>query len=169
MPIEQKFKFVEEFLNTERVKELIEEERLDDVYRLLLQETSLDPYYLTRYLLSLDIQPLDYMTVIFDEMFSRIYREEPTRLYIPEKIKLIKDYAFYKCTELVEVTIPASVRELGFGAFFGCTGLTRITIHNPNIILDDDVFYGCEVSVRVPRGAKCIKYLQDHNVNYIEV
>ncbi|MBQ9077659.1 MAG: leucine-rich repeat domain-containing protein [Muribaculaceae bacterium] len=49
-------------------------------------------------------------------------------LAIPNDITEIKDYAFYNCMNLTEVTIPSSVTKIGEGAFYGCTDLASIDI-----------------------------------------
>lgn len=170
--MQQKLKFVKEFLNDEKIVAFIEEDDLDNVFRCLIHETGIDVYYLTRYLLSLDIDPLEFMTTIPHEMFSRVYRDntDPVVINIPQTIKTIGDYAFYKCSSIVQVKIPASVREIGFGAFVGCTALELVDIKNGNITFDEMVFENCpNVIVRVPKGAKCIKYLQESKVKYVEL
>ena len=47
---------------------------------------------------------------------------------IPKGIRLIGDYAFYRCTGLTLITIPDSVTTIGEKAFMDCADLASITI-----------------------------------------
>ncbi len=47
---------------------------------------------------------------------------------IPEGVKVIDDYAFYKDTSLVKVDISKGVEQINIYAFYGCTKLTDFTI-----------------------------------------
>jgi len=62
----------------------------------------------------------------------------------------IEDYAFFRCSNLVSITIPASVTTIGEGVFRNCTSLTSITIPNSVTTIGGDAFAGCSglVSVR---------------------
>ena len=51
-----------------------------------------------------------------------------TSLVIPEGATEIKDYAFYRYSNLTSVTIPNSVTSIGYEAFYNCYRLTSITI-----------------------------------------
>ena len=46
-----------------------------------------------------------------------------TDLMIPAGLSAIKNYAFYGCSSLLNVTIPDSVTSIGQQAFYGCSGL----------------------------------------------
>ena len=46
---------------------------------------------------------------------------------INEECKVICDYAFYGCSDLIEVSIPASVTNIGHRAFDGCNRLIAVT------------------------------------------
>ncbi len=172
MDMSHKFKQVAEWLEDDRVRVLVENDDLDGVFKLLHNETPFEYHYLTRYLLSLGIQPLDYMSNVLDEMFMRVYRdgEIGTRLTIPNKIHQLGDYAFYKCSGLVEVTLPASVNKIGWGAFSGCTNLRRVTVECSWASFDDQVFEYCpeDLIVTVPKNATFIPYLQKNNIKYRE-
>lgn len=173
MDMSHKFKQVAEWLEQDKVRILVENDDLDGVFKLLNDETQFEYHYLTRYLLFLGIQPLDYMSKVLDEMFRRVYRDSGavTRLTIPDNIHQLGEYAFDKCSGLVEVTLPASVNKIGWGAFYGCTNLRRVTVECSWASFDDQVFEYCpeDLVVTVPRNATFIPYLQKNNIKYREV
>ena len=47
-------------------------------------------------------------------------------------MRTLNDRAFYRCKQLVNVTIPASVTSIGTGVFADCTALNAITVVNGN-------------------------------------
>jgi len=75
---------------------------------------------------------------------------------IPESIALIRDYAFYGCTDLTSVIIPNSVKEIGSAAFCECTGLTNIVIPDSVTKITMSAFDGCNglTSIVVSGGNK---------------
>lgn len=79
---------------------------------------------LTQLFLDIDINPLEYMTVIPSEMYSGL----PIKiLYIPSNIILIDNFAFEDCDSLTNITIPESVISIGDFIFDGCIRLISIT------------------------------------------
>lgn len=58
-------------------------------------------------------------------------------------ITSIENYAFYKCSNLKEITIPNSVTEIGYEAFEGCDSLTNITIPTSVTSIDYAAFRNC--------------------------
>ena len=71
----------------------------------------------------------------------------------------IRDYAFYYCDGLTEVTIPNSVTSIGSYAFCACRGLTSITIPNSVTSIGDDAFRGCSglTSITIPNSVTSIR------------
>lgn len=65
-------------------------------------------------------------------------------LVIPDGVKAINDYAFYKLTRLTSVSIPESVETIGKFAFYQCYGLTSITIPDTVKSIGTSAFYDCE-------------------------
>ena len=66
-----------------------------------------------------------------------------TQYSIPEGIRVITAYSFYKCKSLEEVTIPSTLTEIGDYAFYGCENLTKINCEpvEPPTLINDNVFY----------------------------
>ena len=67
-----------------------------------------------------------------------------TELKIPEGVKEINNYAFYRCINLTSIVIPNSVISIGDSAFDGCEGLTCIEIPNSVTSIGMYAFDGCE-------------------------
>ena len=65
-------------------------------------------------------------------------------LLLSSTIKVIKDYAFYSCTNLYEVFIPiGNLEQIGYQSFMNCSHLTRLYIPKGVKIINDDAFKGC--------------------------
>lgn len=69
--------------------------------------------------------------------------EEITNADISAGVTSISNYAFYRCSSLISITIPDSVTVIGYSAFSGCTGLTKITIPNSVTSIGSYAFSGC--------------------------
>jgi hypothetical protein len=52
---------------------------------------------------------------------------------IPDSVINIKDFAFYRCFDLTDVTIPSSVTSIGMSAFNSCRNLTVVTFQGGTI------------------------------------
>ena len=59
----------------------------------------------------------------------------------------IGDYAFYGCTGLTGISFGPDLKEIGNYSFYGCTGLTSLTLRNTNKTVFPTIgnyaFYGC--------------------------
>ena len=86
---------------------------------------------------SSDANPLNYAHNLY------INDNLVTDLVIPDTVKGIKAYAFYRCTGLTSVTIGNSVKSIGWSAFKGCTGLTSVTIGNSVTSIGGRAFSNC--------------------------
>ncbi len=108
-------------------------------------------------------------SIIPDEVTSigrnAFYGSSLTSITIPNRVTIIKDYAFYNCLNLTSINIPSSVTSIRVSAFCGCTGLRTITVDAENSIYSDcretggenvivdkssslkTVFFGCATSV----------------------
>ena len=83
------------------------------------------------------------------------------KIYIPETVTKIDDYAFMGCVELgnsnvKKLKIPDNVTDIGNYAFFGCTKLDKLTIPNNVTGIGDYAFYGCSSLKRltIPENLK---------------
>ena len=45
---------------------------------------------------------------------------------LPRNIRVIDDYAFYRCLSLEEIHLYAGIKRLGCGAFMGCKKLKKM-------------------------------------------
>ena len=64
-----------------------------------------------------------------------------TGFEISNEITKIKNYTFYGCTSLTNVTIPDSVTSIGEASFSYCNNLSSITIPD-SVTSIGDSFYG---------------------------
>ena len=74
-----------------------------------------------------------------------------TDLVIPDNVKEIKNYAFYRCTGLTSVTIGNSVKSIGEYTFYNCKSLKSITIPDSVTSIGEGAFEYCT-------GLKKLKY-----------
>ncbi|MBQ4258869.1 MAG: leucine-rich repeat protein, partial [Lachnospiraceae bacterium] len=74
------------------------------------------------------------------------------RVALPETIKYIGDYAFYRCDGLTEIWIPDSVTGIDWNAFYNCTNLSSITYPMNFKTSGGSIFAGCSSlkSITVP-------------------
>ena len=88
------------------------------------------------------------------------YESGEYKVYIEDfdKLKKLKDFAFYECTDLMSIIIPNSVTTIGESAFYDCNSLTTVTIPNSVTFIDGFAFDGCNslTSVTIPDSVKKI-------------
>ena len=60
---------------------------------------------------------------------------------LPRNIRVIDDYAFYRCLSLEEIHLYAGLQKLGCGAFMGCKKLKKIVIKE----VEDDIYFLTEI------------------------
>jgi hypothetical protein len=65
---------------------------------------------------------------------------------IPDSVKTIGYYAFYRCNNLTSITIPDSVTAIDREAFGCCEGLTSITIPESVTSIGESAFYWCAIN-----------------------
>lgn len=166
---------IKEFLKETEVQTLLEENNLDKIYQML---TDFEPSELTEFLMSIDVDPLQYVTKIVNYMFyrSHVIHIKLTNnitsigkgafdqcrnlrsMTIPDTVTSIGNYAFYICDNLTSITIPDSVNSIGSHAFDGCKKLTSVTIGNGVKSIGDYAFVGCEklTTITIPNSVKSI-------------
>ena len=109
---------IKEFIRQDDIQKLLAAENLDGIY----EECHVDSRNkLTEFFLHNNINPLDYVTIIYNQMYSKL---TITEIIIPNHIISIYDLAFYDCKSLISITIPNSVKYITFYAFIHCPNLT---------------------------------------------
>jgi len=81
-----------------------------------------------------------------------------TSFAIPYSVTAIGDYAFYRCDNLMSVTILNSVETIGEWAFAYCFNLSKLTLGNSLTSIGDYAFYNCDdlTSVTIPDSVETI-------------
>ena len=77
-----------------------------------------------------------------------------TDITIPDTVTMICDSAFSGCKSLTSIKIPNSVKDIGQGAFSGCTSLTSINIPYGVTMIEPGTFSNCTnlTSVTIPNS-----------------
>ena len=94
----------------------------------------------TRLLISLNIDPLNYLDHIPDRFLAST---SVKHIDIPSNITSIGNRAFYNCDSLTSATISNGVMSIGNRAFKNCIRLTDITIPDSVTSIGSSAFYGC--------------------------
>lgn len=68
---------------------------------------------------------------------------ELRNLTIPDNVKTIGDYAFYRCNNLVSLKLGVGLTEIGKYAFAGCYKLTELSIPNNVTTINQYAFNSC--------------------------
>ena len=94
---------------------------------------------------------------------SMCYCPELRTVTLPDGLKTISDYAFYKSC-ITSVTVPDSVTSIGDGAFEGCSYLTSATIGSGVTSIGTEVFHNCPRLESVTVSADNIVYSSQDGV-----
>lgn len=94
-------------------------------------------------LLSMDLSSLKNLTAISDFAFYRC--TSVVDISLPDNLESIGQYAFYNCSELKNIVIPSKIISIGLQAFNGCTKLevADLTKATSLTTLGDKAFYLC--------------------------
>lgn len=70
--------------------------------------------------------------------------EECKKLVIPDSVKSISDYAFYRCSSLVSVHLPQGLEKIGIKAFADCYNLEDLVVPPSVTYIYSDAFKNCK-------------------------
>lgn len=88
------------------------------------------------------------------------YNGGDSHVTIPEGVKKIAPYAFYKHNGLMSVSLPDSLKEIGEAAFSGCTNLEDVFGGTNVEVIKDRAFYECPLqTVKITDAVKNIGLL----------
>lgn len=88
------------------------------------------------------------------------YNGGDSHVTIPEGVKKIAPYAFYKHNGLISISLPDSLKEIGEAAFSGCTNLQDVFGGTNVEIIKDRAFYECPLqTVKITEAVKSIGLL----------
>ena len=98
----------------------------------------------------------DSVTYIGDWAF--IYCTNLTNIIIPDSVTSIGNYAFSGCKSLTSIVIPDSMETLGSYAFCVCSNLSEITIGKSLVTIGEAVFYNCTslTSIVIPDSVETL-------------
>ena len=100
--------------------------------------------------------------VLFSKDKTKLLRypkNKPGDAYIiPDEVKHIGAYAFYRCSGLTSIVIPEGVTGIGNDAFWGCSNLPSLVIPEGVTSIGDSVFYECFslTTITIPSSVKSI-------------
>ena len=71
------------------------------------------------------------------------YKSQVEHVDVPESVKEISEYAFYKADKITSISLPEQLEQIGVGAFYGCSNLSKIIIPQYVKEVQPSSFYGC--------------------------
>ena len=125
------------FLSKPEVQEALQKADFSTLYKKFPPDFVSD---FTRLLISLNIDPLNYLDHIPDRFLAST---SVKHIDIPSNITSIGNRAFYNCDSLTSATISNGVMSIGNRAFKNCIRLTDITIPDSVTSIGSSAFYGC--------------------------
>lgn len=140
-------KYIKEFM--EKNITLIDLNAYEELYKRIME---FDPYsksIITEALLSVNINPLNYMNKIPKGMFTIFPHQNIDEfqnfkeISIPDNITEVENEAFYLCKTLIDITIGNKVTQIGKKAFSNCSWLKKVIITNPNLHIEEEAFSDC--------------------------
>ena len=158
-----------EFLSHDDVKKAFQKSDFEELYNL--SKEYVGEYFnskLSSLLLSLDINPIKYLTVVPTYSFVDIDLDDDdvqfnpqlktigenafssntaiTLVSIPDSCKYINNYAFSNCDNLQEIKLGNNVEQLGSGCFFNDNKLLSITLPRSMQSIDLGTFSGSGIT-----------------------
>lgn len=156
-----------EFLSHDDVKKAFQKSDFEELYNL--SKEYVGEYFnskLSSLLLSLDINPIKYLTVIPTYSFVDIDMDDVqfnpqlkaigenafssntaiTLVSIPDSCKYINNYAFSDCDNLQEIKLGNNVEQLGWSCFFNDNKLLSITLPRSMQSIDLGTFSGSGIT-----------------------
>ena len=98
------------------------------------------------------------------------YYGDSAHIIIPDDITRIEGWAFYKCKNIVSVSIPKGVKSIGYGAFRSCENLTSLCIPDSVQEISNESFFESDnVVIYAPANSYAIKFAKEHDLEYIEI
>lgn len=143
--------FIEEYAN------LIDDKDFKSLYLKSYERLNLSTGGLTEVFLSVDIDPLDYLTRIPAFYLYGIHSVD--KIIIPDGIISIGDSAFENCENLTSISIPDSINSIGDSVFSGCRNLMSLKIPNGVASIDFNTFDGCSslTNIAIPDSVTSIR------------
>ncbi len=83
------------------------------------------------------------IVMIEADAFKDCYNLQSVIFENGSQLKIIGDYAFSGCRNIVSINIPESVTDIGERAFSGCNNLESITMPNELLRIGSSAFSGC--------------------------
>ena len=89
---------------------------------------------------------------------SGLKNKSAAAVVIPDYVTVIRDWAFYRCKGLTDVTIGNGVISIGDLAFYECSSLTELTVGNDVISIGAEAFSECSrlTSITIPNSVTSI-------------
>lgn len=66
-----------------------------------------------------------------------------TKVEFPNSLVNIEDFAFYGCSEIIDLVFREGLCEIGYASFSRCTAIESVDFPQSLSILGKDAFYGC--------------------------
>ena len=163
-----------------------------------LSTNDLDPVYeyfsnvpsfrseLTKFLLKIDINPIEYVTQTYEQMYQNTsiknitipqhIREISSNCFahckelrfvkISEGLKTLGDLAFCRCMSLQEIVLPESVNYIGSLCFKGCISIKHITILGDRVQIEPDSMPNCDFVLRCHKDSNAHIFAEENDLTY---
>lgn len=109
------------------------------------------------------------VTIIGDSAFAH---SELRNIILPDKLKIIENFAFDNCINLTAINLTNSLEEIGNYAFRDCIGLKELYISSnvtkigKDIIVNSDDTTGKHITIYVDENSFAEQYMKTNNITY---